>query len=94
MVFEVDGFLHEKNLYADNERDKEIRKILGADWEVVRIKTKYLEQNAEMLVEAIKAVRDEKKRLRQKIMAFCQIGIPKESLQKLRKSKTMAMKIC
>lgn len=70
IVLEIDGFLHEKNLYADNERDKDIRKILGADWEIVRIKTKYIEQNAELLVEAIKAVRDEKKKLRRKNNGF------------------------
>lgn len=87
VVFEVDGFLHEKNLYADNERDKEIRKILGADWEVVRIKTKYLEQNAEMLVEAIKAVRDEKKRLRAKNNGFLPDWYSKREFAKAKKKQ-------
>lgn len=63
-ILEIDGERHAGKLYYDNERDIEIRKILGADWEVVRIKTGYLEQNAELLVEAIKAIIAEKKKLR------------------------------
>lgn len=63
-ILEIDGERHRSNMYYDNERDIELRKFLGSDWEIVRIKTEYLEQNAEMLVEAIKAIISEKKKLR------------------------------
>ena len=64
IALEIDGDLHAHKLYHDNQRDIDIRQELGADWEVVRIKTEYLEQNAEMLIEAIKAVKHEKQKLR------------------------------
>lgn len=64
IVLEIDGGLHRHSLYKDNNRDIEIRSILGKDWEVVRIKTEYLEQNAGMLVEAIKAIKKEKQKIR------------------------------
>lgn len=63
---EIDGEFHGNNLYRDNQRDRDIRNALGDEWEVVRIGTKYLIQNAPALVEAMLAVRDEKKRLRAK----------------------------
>lgn len=64
VLLEIDGETHRSRLYYDNERDKEIRAMLGGKWEIVRIKADYLDQNAEMLVEAIKAVYAEKKKLR------------------------------
>ena len=64
-ILEVDGERHSGKLYYDNERDIEIRKTLGQEWEIVRIKTEYIEENAEMLVEAIKAIVAEKKKLRE-----------------------------
>lgn len=63
-VLEIDGETHRSKLYYDNERDIELRKILGSNWEIVRIKTEYIEQNAELLIEAIKAIITEKKKLR------------------------------
>lgn len=64
VMLEIDGQTHRGKVYYDNERDKELRVILGGKWEVVRIKTEYIQQNAEMLVEAIKAIYAEKKKLR------------------------------
>lgn len=64
IVLEIDGYLHESKLFKDNERDINIRNALGRDWEVVRIKTEYLEQNAELLLEAAKAVKNEKQKIR------------------------------
>lgn len=66
VVLEIDGDLHKLNTLRDNKRDIDIREELGKEWETVRIGTKYLEQNAPALVEAIIAVRNEKKRLREK----------------------------
>ena len=70
IVLEIDGYLHASSLAKDNERDIKVRKALGASWEVVRIKTEYIEQNAEMLVEAIKAVKAEKQKLRKQYNGF------------------------
>jgi len=65
VLLEIDGQLHRSRLYYDNERDKELRATLGGKWEVVRIKTDYINQNAKVLVDAIDAVYAEKKKLRQ-----------------------------
>lgn len=64
IALEVDGGMHEYNLYKDNKRDIEIRSALGQDWEVVRIKTEYIEENAELLLEAAKTIRAEKQKVR------------------------------
>lgn len=56
VVLEIDGFLHKGRGKKDSERDKEIRRTLGPEWEVVRIDTAYLEQNAMKLVEAIRKI--------------------------------------
>ena len=63
-VFEVDGDSHKHTLFYDNQRDEEIRSILGKEWEVVRISTKYIEENVELLVEAIKTIKSEKQKIR------------------------------
>lgn len=62
VILEIDGDRHE--LYRDNQRDIEMRNILGEDWEIVRINTSYLDQNAKRLRDAIIAVRNEKQKLR------------------------------
>lgn len=41
-----------------------IRSELGKEIEIVRISTKYIEQNAELLVEAIKSIRAERQKIR------------------------------
>ena len=69
-MLEIDGQTHRGRLYYDNERDKDLRSELGGKWEVVRIKTEYIQQNAEMLVEAIKTIYAEKKRLRKENNGF------------------------
>lgn len=63
-VLEVDGDRHEGRVYYDNNRDKEIRSILGGQFEVVRVKTQYIEQNAKMLIDAIRTIRAEKQAIR------------------------------
>lgn len=64
IILEIDGEFHRNNLYRDNQRDIKIREKLGDDWETVRIGTKYIEKNAKALVDAMLAIRDEKKKLR------------------------------
>lgn len=70
VMLEIDGHTHRNRLYYDNERDKDLRSELGGKWEVVRIKTEYIQENAELLVEAIKAIYAEKKRLRKENNGF------------------------
>lgn len=64
IALEIDGGLHENTLYRDNTRDIELRRALGADWETVRIGTKYLDQNAKALPDAMFAIKEEKQKLR------------------------------
>lgn len=64
IALEIDGDRHAHKLYYDNERDKAIRIELGKEWEVVRIRTEYIEENAELIIEAAKTIREEKQRIR------------------------------
>jgi len=70
VVLEIDGDRHKYNKNYDSVRDREIMQELGAGWNVVRIKTEYLEQKAELLVEAIDAVIAERKERSRKAKAF------------------------
>lgn len=70
VVLEIDGYMHKYSKKKDNKRDLKIRQELGQDVEVIRIDTKYIEQNAKMLVEAIKALREERQKLRRQNFGF------------------------
>ena len=60
-VLEIDGYMHPYHKRRDENREQKLKRVLGDEWETVRIKTEYIEQNATMLVEAIKAVLKEKR---------------------------------
>lgn len=60
-VLEVDGYMHKYKRKHDNRRDKEILAELGPQFEIVRIPTKYIEENAELLVEAVKTIREQQR---------------------------------
>jgi len=64
VVLEIDGYMHNFKKLEDTNRDIEIRKELGAEWEVVRIPTKYIESNVKALVKAIKEIRHYKQNIR------------------------------
>ncbi|GAV21595.1 DUF559 domain-containing protein [Carboxydothermus pertinax] len=64
VVLEIDGYMHEFKKLEDYKRDIEMRAILGADWEVVRIPTKYIEQNVSALLTAIKEIKSYKQKIR------------------------------
>jgi very-short-patch-repair endonuclease len=64
IILEIDGYMHEYKPKHDNNRDIDIRNILGKDWETIRIPTKYIEKNAELLVEAIKTMKSEIQKIR------------------------------
>lgn len=56
VVLEIDGERHKYKKDYDRQRDANIKKALGEDWEIVRIETDLLDQNAKRLVKAIDAV--------------------------------------
>ena len=64
IVLEVDGHLHKYHTYYDNERDIRIRSMLGKEWEVVRIPTKYIEANAKQVIPAVLSIKAEKQKIR------------------------------
>lgn len=64
VCLEVDGERHKNSLYLDNKRDIEIRNILGKEWEIVRIPTKYIHEHPSLIPEAIEKISEEKKQLR------------------------------
>ena len=65
VALEIDGeFFHKGKEKRENRRDVEVRNMLGSEWEVVRIPTKYINQNIEMLPDRIKREKAEKQRIR------------------------------
>lgn len=56
VVLEIDGDRHKHRKDYDSKRDQYIKAQLGPHWEVVRIKTEYLDQNAKALPKAIYGV--------------------------------------
>lgn len=66
VVLEIDGYMHDHSEIKDSRRDMKIREELGDEWEIIRIPTKYIDENAEMLPEAIKEAKKLKQQLRQK----------------------------
>lgn len=64
VVLEVDGYMHKHSKLRDSDRDIKMRRELGPEWEVVRIPTKYIEQNAKMLVKAIDELAAYKRKVR------------------------------
>ena len=63
-VLEIDGGLHVHSRKADANRDVDIRRILGANWEVIRIPTDLLREKPDMLVEAIVALKAARQKAR------------------------------
>jgi very-short-patch-repair endonuclease len=61
---EVDGHLHEFKTVHDSNRDIDIRNELGREWEIIRIPTKYIESQPELLPIAIEKLADEKRKIR------------------------------
>lgn len=56
VVLEIDGDRHKHRKEYDRERDAEIKKRLGQHWEVIRIPTEFIDQNAKKIPEAINKV--------------------------------------
>lgn len=56
VVLEIDGERHKHKKDYDSVRDKEIKKMLGPHWEIIRIPTERLDMNAKKIPEAIDKV--------------------------------------
>ena len=70
VCLEIDGELHKGKELYDSNRDVEIRRTLGEEWEVVRIPTKHVEENPDKIPEAIDAIYATKKKLRKQNGGF------------------------
>ena len=53
VVLEIDGDRHVHRKEFDRKRDVKIQQALGDGWDIIRIKTDYLDMNAKKLPEAI-----------------------------------------
>lgn len=73
VVLEIDGKLHGFQKIKDTKRDGTILNVLNENdkgWEVVRIPTKYIEQNVKQLLKAIVEMKKHKQELRRKNGGF------------------------
>lgn len=66
-IVEIDGYMHssEKAKTRDGDKDLYIRQLLGKEWEVIRIPTKYIHEKAENLISAIIEIKSKMKELRE-----------------------------
>lgn len=64
VVLEIDGEFHKLTKKKDSKRDIKIRQELGQDSEVIRIGTKFIEENAKMLLDAVLALKEERQKIR------------------------------
>ena len=55
----------EKAKTRDGDKDLYIRQLLGKEWEVIRIPTKYIHEKAENLISAIIEIKSKMKELRE-----------------------------
>lgn len=65
-ILEIDGERHSAKQVHDSKRDVKIRELLGNEWEIIRIPTKYLDENAKMLAKAVIELKKDKQRIRAK----------------------------
>ena len=73
VALEIDGKLHDYKIKKDSDRDVAILTELNKDdagWEIIRIPTKHIDDNLKQLVPAIKALYNERQRLRKKHGGF------------------------
>ena len=70
LILEVDGERHDNRQLQDSKRDTELRRLLGDEWEIIRIPTQYIEQNPEKIPDAVIALARQKRELRKKNGGF------------------------
>lgn len=86
VIVEIDGERHETRGLYDSKRDTELRRILGEEWEVIRIPTKYLDEDPAKLPDAIKAMLKQKKSIRVKNGGFLPQNYSKREAAKYAKA--------
>ena len=86
LILEVDGERHEHHRLHDSNRDVELRRMLGEEWEIIRIPTQYIEQNPAKLPEAIIALAKQKKELRKKNGGFIPQNYSKREAERYKKA--------
>lgn len=62
IVLEIDGDRHKYNKGKDSVRDENIKRILGEDWEIIRIPTDLIKKDASKIPEAINKVLEYRER--------------------------------
>ncbi len=70
LIVEIDGERHEGKELKDSNRDVKLRQMLGDEWEVIRIPTKYIEQSPTKILDAIQALAKQKRSIRKKNGGF------------------------
>lgn len=56
LILEIDGDRHRYNKGKDSVRDEHIKKMLGPDWEIIRIPTELIKKDAKQIPKAIRNV--------------------------------------
>ena len=56
VVLEIDGERHVHKKAYDTKRDIQLQQMLGDGWDIIRIKTDYLDKDAKKLPDAIRKV--------------------------------------
>lgn len=65
VVLEIDGELfHKGKEKKESRRDSEIRQLLGKEWEIIRVPTKYIHRNIELLPENVRSLKEERQKVR------------------------------
>lgn len=62
VVLEIDGDRHKYKKEYDSIRDYKIKQMLGPGWDIIRIKTEFLDVKAAKLPEAIQAIIDKRQK--------------------------------
>lgn len=66
IVVEVDGPTHNHTKERDERRDACVRKILGSDWDVVRLPTEFINKHPGRIADAVYYVRKAQRELRKR----------------------------
>lgn len=86
LILEVDGDRHEHRQLQDSKRDVELRRMLGEEWEVIRIPTQYIEQNPAKIPEAVIVMAEKKRILRKKNGGFLPQNYSKREAARYKKA--------
>lgn len=61
VILEIDGERHRNRKEQDSIRDYVIKRVMGEDWEIIRIRTENLDKNAKRLLKAINTVLEKRR---------------------------------